>query len=397
MPSHPAPIVLKSPSDTGCKLSSTTAGPGDAMSESWLRDTIVAHRELLPVEHFDERFGPLIPLGIEIGSGSGPIDALFVSPSGRLTIVETKLWKSPERHRDVVAQVIDYAKSVARMTIDELNAAIADERDGATMDSIVAAWLAKDGAGRTLDAFHESLATRMTAGDFLLLIVGDRISPRAALLGDAIVGAPGLRFTLGFVELQLCRLGDGEWPMLVVPHVVGRTVERERLVVRVENAMPGARVIVAPSEDHADEEGGAVRRRYATLDDLLNDPDLPPHAAEAIRAGAARWREVGTLSVKKRSVRWMADVRGEPHDLLLTDSYRLAISRPADLVASGAAAREAYFASLRAIPPVRACVDAGQMYVGYDELPGDAIGRIVDATIALATDRMKIRAGPSRT
>ena len=54
-----------------------------AFHEARLQDTLHACPELLPVNKFDADFGPLVSLGREINA----IDNLFVSPSGKLTIV----------------------------------------------------------------------------------------------------------------------------------------------------------------------------------------------------------------------------------------------------------------------------------------------------------------------
>ena len=57
-------------------------------------------------------------------SGRGPIDIVYISPEGGITIVETKLWKNPEKHRVVVAQIIDYAKQLASWTYTDLSEAV---------------------------------------------------------------------------------------------------------------------------------------------------------------------------------------------------------------------------------------------------------------------------------
>jgi hypothetical protein len=34
-------------------------------------------------------------------------------------VVETKLWRNPEAHRSVVAQIIDYAKDLSKMSFED--------------------------------------------------------------------------------------------------------------------------------------------------------------------------------------------------------------------------------------------------------------------------------------
>jgi len=103
------PVILSSELDHGDHLERIEAKSDEGRNEAWLQSLIHQHPEILPVESFDETYAPAIPVGREISTSSGYIDNLYVSPSGAITAVETKLWTNPERHRTVVAQIIDYA------------------------------------------------------------------------------------------------------------------------------------------------------------------------------------------------------------------------------------------------------------------------------------------------
>ena len=98
-----SPIILDSVTDSGRHLNRIESQAKDEKTEGWLQQLIFEHPDLLPVDEFDESFAPLIPIGREVATKSGAIDNLYISPVGRLTIVETKLWKNPEKHRTVVA------------------------------------------------------------------------------------------------------------------------------------------------------------------------------------------------------------------------------------------------------------------------------------------------------
>ena len=87
-----------------------------SLSEDFLQKLVHATPHVLPVDELDAFYGPLVTLGREISN----IDNLFVSPSGRLTIVETKLWSNPEATRQVVAQILDYAVRVSSWDYSEL-------------------------------------------------------------------------------------------------------------------------------------------------------------------------------------------------------------------------------------------------------------------------------------
>ena len=118
------PLILNSLDDLGRRLARIDVTPNDPRNEAWLQMLLYSHPELLPVDEFDDFFSPPIPIGREVVTDRGPIDDLFVSPFGGITVVETKLWKNPEKHRTVVAQVIDYAKELATWDYDRLCQAI---------------------------------------------------------------------------------------------------------------------------------------------------------------------------------------------------------------------------------------------------------------------------------
>jgi hypothetical protein len=79
-------------------------------SEEWLQRLLFRHPESLPIAEIDASFSGLIPLCMELDTNAGPIDAVFVTPSGRLALLETTLWRNPEARREVIGQILDYAK-----------------------------------------------------------------------------------------------------------------------------------------------------------------------------------------------------------------------------------------------------------------------------------------------
>ena len=232
-------VILSSADDSGKILNGVESKAGDAKTEHWLQNLIFKHPHLLPVDYFDEAFAPLIPIARELSTPSGAVDIFFISPLGRVTIVETKLWKNPEKHRTVVAQVIDYAKDISQWSYDDLNTAVLKAMRASSstakksLDQLVASRLSDKGL--TLTDFQERVLANLRSGQFLLLIVGGKISPNVALLSESIHGAPGLDFRLGLIELHLYPLNNGaDWPLLVIPDIVGRTVEETRGVIKIQ-------------------------------------------------------------------------------------------------------------------------------------------------------------------
>jgi hypothetical protein len=64
-----------------------------------------------------------LPLVFGFGR-TGALDNLFVTPNGGLTLVEAKLWRNPEARRTVVAQTMEYAASVFRLSFQELESSV---------------------------------------------------------------------------------------------------------------------------------------------------------------------------------------------------------------------------------------------------------------------------------
>ena len=89
------------------QISSTLSIKEAGFDEAWLQDLIFRHPQLLPVSLFDDSLSQPVPLAREVATNAGSIDNLYITPEGRLILVETKLWKNPEQHRTVVAQTIE--------------------------------------------------------------------------------------------------------------------------------------------------------------------------------------------------------------------------------------------------------------------------------------------------
>jgi len=253
------PVVFTSVEDRGNQLEKIEAKSDEGRNEAWLQSLIFQYPEILPVADFDDNYAPAVPIGREISTSSGYIDNLYMSPSGAIIIVETKLWTNPERHRTVVAQIIDYAKELARWTFDDLNSAVLkaarreNEGEAESLGQLIDPYLEE--AGLTKVDFQERVISTLRNGEFLLLVIGDVISPNLALLTESISGVPGLDFRLGLVELQLYRLEKAkDWPLLVIPEIVGRTVERTRGVIKVQYVQERPKLEIEVEEDDGSRE-----------------------------------------------------------------------------------------------------------------------------------------------
>ena len=212
----------------------TTESQGRAYDEAWLQELLFRNPELLPIGEIDAAFGPVIPLCRELITGAGPMDLAYVSESGRLTLVECKLWKNPEARRKVVAQILDYTKEVHRWSYEELDKAVRRARrpEG---DSRGLFDLVRD-QNENLDeaAFVDDVTRNLADGRFLLLVVGDGIQEGVERIAEYLQRFAGIQFTFGLVELAMFELPAAGTPggLIVEPRVLARTVEIERAIVR---------------------------------------------------------------------------------------------------------------------------------------------------------------------
>ena len=63
--------------------------------------------------------GP-VAICTELNTLAGPIDNFMVTPSGLPVLVECKLWRNPEARREVVSQILDYAKELSRWSSSDV-------------------------------------------------------------------------------------------------------------------------------------------------------------------------------------------------------------------------------------------------------------------------------------
>ena len=272
---------------------------GEARSENALRDLLFAQPAILPVGEIDLAIGPLAPITRELNvPGVGRIDALLADGRGHLVVVECKLWRNPQARREVVGQILDYARALARFSYEDLQREIssATGRKGNVLFELVR------GLGGALDEarFVDQVSRNLAAGRFLLMVVGDGITEGTQRIGEYLQAQPGLAFDFALVEMAEYRFADGGAERVIVqPRVLARTAVIERTVIRNE-AGP---LIIAdlrdePAGPSPRETGGhridpAFQRQWRDFAErfiatvVFDDPAQPPS-----RVGGLGWIRV---------------------------------------------------------------------------------------------------------
>jgi hypothetical protein len=293
-------IEVKSEKDfTKFEEITTASGP---FSEVWLQEVLRQHPDILPVEEFGSVFSPLISIGREVPTAAGSIDNLFISHSGYLVIVETKLWRNPEAKREVVAQLIDYATSLARVSYDELDEMVRQYlRRYEQLDLSLEQWV--EAQLEPVDfGFQRRVARNLKLGRFLLLIVTDHARPSVLDMLRRVNAYPSLSIDIAVVEMRpFRRLGAGDNGVLLIPYVAGRTEIIERSIVEVTvQGTTEAKVSVRQTRYEDDE----VRRRRIDLksEDAFWDlvKERTPESEEAARMLLDAFRDYEEISFSLR-------------------------------------------------------------------------------------------------
>lgn len=239
-----------------------------SFSEDWIQQLINDNAELLPIDEIDKSYANLIPIGREINTPVGPIDNLFINTDGCLTLVETKLWRNPQARREVVGQIIDYAKEIIKWSYSDLDNSVRTyntvyhNQNSGLLETIKSKVPMDDIEEKE---FVDNVVRNIKRGRLLLLIVGDGIRESVEDMVDYLSLTPQIQFTLALIELQVYRLNKEDNSLLVIPQLVTRTKEITRAVVRIEdNTLSNLAITVnAEIENKADSKNLNQNNRFS--------------------------------------------------------------------------------------------------------------------------------------
>jgi len=239
---------------------------GNGYNERWLQERIFELPALLPMTEMFAHGESFVPLCREFplryGSSSVFLDILGVSATGRLVLVECKLWRNPEARREVIAQLFEYASLLSEWTYSDLEARLKKAR-GLNGENPIFAAVKAVHPELNEGAFVDSVNRSLERGDFLCAIAGDGIRSDLQSLRRLLAAQGGVLSQLALVEIRTYRDATGR--TLLVPSVPLHTevVQRE--------------VLVRPD--------GAPLERTTPLDEVTSthEPTAQPKAAHASR------------------------------------------------------------------------------------------------------------------
>ena len=203
---------------------------GSGQTEAWFQQLLEADPDILPIADIDPSFAGAVTVGSELVIAPGNrVDSLLLNSDGAPTIVEAKLWKNPEALRKVVAQIVEYAAILSRMSYEELEAVCRPYLDKQIGNASLASLFIPENDELAEARFIDSVQSHLSSGRLLLLIVGDGIRQRLGKIVEFLETSQ--QFRLGLVELASYESPDDPGlGRVIVPRVALRT---EEVVTRV--------------------------------------------------------------------------------------------------------------------------------------------------------------------
>ena len=182
-----------------------------------MQQVLFQHTDILPLGEIDSAYDSSVPVCMELSTRAGSADALYLTPTGRIVLAEFKLWRNPEARREVIGQILDYARVLASWSYDDLDRQVRNRTKRSPYDIV------SEAHGDVEEhVFVDNVARRLKRGEFLLLIIGDGIREDVEDIVSYVQEHSGLRFNLALIEAAIFRRQGGEG-LIVQPRILART------------------------------------------------------------------------------------------------------------------------------------------------------------------------------
>lgn len=220
------PIIVSQNGKNAKKLDKISFG-----LENKIQQYIYDNPESIPLYDIREDIQLLI-LAREFSTNSGPIDAVGIDQDGQIYLVETKLYKNPDK-RTVIAQVIDYGASLWRTLNDfdafilQLNSHVQKKFNMSTTDKIQEFFALDD---EQMQSVLEQMKFNLDEGNFKFVVMMDSLEDR---LKDLIVYMnQNSKFDIYGVEMEYYQHDTFE---IMIPKIYGAQVKKDVKVSKSTN------------------------------------------------------------------------------------------------------------------------------------------------------------------
>jgi hypothetical protein len=190
--------------------------------EDYLQKYIYDNPDSIPLYDIKENIRLSI-LSREFPTDSGPIDAIGIDKDGEIYLVETKLYKNPDK-RLVVAQVLDYGASLWKNVSFEDFIATLEEKSSKTFGMTLDQKLSE--TFEILDdevlEIREKLRDNFNRGNFKFVVLMDELHDE---LKDLIVFInQNSKFDIFAVQMEYYKFEDYE---IIIPRLYGAEVKKD--------------------------------------------------------------------------------------------------------------------------------------------------------------------------
>ncbi len=232
-------------------------------SEKWLQDFLPLCPDVLPVADIDSNYADLTYVCNEASiktskKGTGHVDVIFISKSGRLVLVETKLHRNPESCREVLGQILDYAANIR-----------ASDWDYSTLNDLYGKNDLYSDMQKKFkdlpdeDTFIQNVNRYIKQAEFLMMIVGDTIRPTVENIAAFVNSPIDMKYKLALCEIKTYKMGD---KYLVIPQLTTDTIHIERAVITIQNNN-----IVCSTKNQLEESHTKQSADYITEEKFVSD------------------------------------------------------------------------------------------------------------------------------
>lgn len=231
-------FVFSNAGELVSKYQRKSIGSDGLFDEKWLQNVIFNNIALIkPTNPIYDRI-KIIPLCRELTLNDGIrnlfLDILAITETGRLVLIECKLWKNPQARREVLAQTLEYASLMQTLSYSDLVSKLKQHINSGTEDPITFQFKENN-----ID-FHEELlidriSQSLKRGDFHLIIAGDGIRTDLVNLVNSRV-MTGMTADLSLLELAVHQNAKEE--ILLSPSVPSETETITRTVLLSAEGLP---------------------------------------------------------------------------------------------------------------------------------------------------------------
>ena len=270
-----------------------SAGGEGLLDEAHLQEVLFRHADILPLGEIDPAYDNPVPVCTELGTRAGSADALYLTPTGRLILAEFKLWRNPGARREVIGQILDYARVLASWGYEDLEREVRHRTKRSPFEIV------SEARGDVREqTFVDGVTRYLRRGEFLLLIVGDGIREGVKDIVSYVQEHSGLRFNLALVEAAVFRRGDtGE--VIIQPRVLAktellpRTILVRKTILQDTDDDPIEEHEPTPIEDENERFWTAVLRDFALDDPEVTLPDPARKNAVYVGVKGSGWQDTG--------------------------------------------------------------------------------------------------------